>query len=121
MKSKHEKKLVISSPPQLQSCPSEVNAIVKNPPQVTEEIGTGKAATLEGILSAPPSPGPPPPPRPNLPSPSSRPHVYTSPTPITHATNTNMDMSMRKAKTISADRHYKMDNSKVLCTELKQN
>lgn len=83
MKSKHEKKVVISSPPQLQSCPSGVNAIVKNPPQVTEEIGTGKAATLEGILSAPPSPGPPPPPRPNLPSPSSRPHVYTSPTPIT--------------------------------------
>lgn len=83
MKNKHKKKAVIFSPPQLQSCPSEVNAIEKNPPQETEAAGTGKATTLEGTQSAPPSPGPPPPPRPNLPSPSSRPHVYTSPTPIT--------------------------------------
>lgn len=63
------------SPPQFQTWPSEVSAIVKNPPHLAAATGTGNAFTLEGILKDPPSPGPPPLPRPNRPSPSSRPQV----------------------------------------------
>lgn len=62
-------------PPQFQTRPSSVSAIVKNPPQETAATGTVNASTLEGTLSPPPSFGPGPGPRPNLPSPSSRPQV----------------------------------------------
>lgn len=65
--------------PQLHSCPSEVSASVKKPPQATAATGTGSVLTLEGTLREPASPGPPPLPSPNLPSPSSRPQVYSSP------------------------------------------
>lgn len=66
-------------PPQHQTFPSSVSAIVKKPPQATAATGTGNASTLHGTLRPPAWSGPRPGPRPNLPSPSSRPHVYNSP------------------------------------------
>lgn len=62
-------------PPQFQSWPPSVNAIVKKPPHETAATGSGIAFTSEGVLSPPAKSGPRPGPRPNLPSPSSRPQM----------------------------------------------